>query len=60
MDKKLMWAIISTDICNAVCIVSFAVLAVAFDRWWIALFGLLGISTLKLKQTDKQKEDDSK
>ena len=41
----LAWAIK-----NCVCVSCWVALAMAFDKWWIALFGLLFMSDVKHKQ----------
>lgn len=52
MDKNIMWA---WAVKNSICVICWTVLAIHFDKWWIALFSVLFLSSLKY-----QKEDDSK
>lgn len=44
MNKDLLWA---WALKNSVVIITWAILAVVFDKWWMALFGLLFLSGLK-------------
>ncbi len=44
MNKSAWWA---WAIKNIVCVVAWVVLAIVFNKWWIALFGALFISGLK-------------
>lgn len=44
MDNKLIWA---WAIKNGICVICWTVLAIVFNAWWIALFGLLFMSGLK-------------
>ena len=46
MNKDLLWA---WAFKNSVVIITWAILAVVFDKWWIALFGLLFLSGLATK-----------
>lgn len=39
---------------NCVSIVCFTVLAIHFDKWWIALFALLFMMTVENKKDDKK------
>lgn len=41
MDKNIVWAL---TIKNSICVICWVALAVIFDKWWIALFGLLFMS----------------
>lgn len=43
MNKSNMWA---WAIKNSVCVICWTVLAVVFNKWWIALFGILFLSSL--------------
>lgn len=45
MDKNNYWGFI---IYNIVCIICFTILAVLFNRWWVALFVLLCLNYPKL------------
>ena len=42
----MIWA---WTIKNSICVICWAVLAIVFNKWWIALFGLLFISSLQTK-----------
>lgn len=44
MTKSTVWA---WAIKNSICIICWTYLAIAFDKWWIALFCLLFMSSLK-------------
>lgn len=44
MQKHLWWA---WAIKNSVCMICWTALAIIFDKWWIALFGLLFISLIE-------------
>jgi len=44
MNKHAYWA---WAITNTLCITSWIALAMAFDKWWIALFALLFVSDLR-------------
>lgn len=44
MSKGLIWA---WAVKNSICIICWTYLAIAFDKWWIALFCLLFMSSLK-------------
>ena len=44
MKKNLEWV---WAIKNSVCVICWTVLAIVFDRWWIALFAILFLSSLK-------------
>ena len=46
MDKNMIWAWV---IKNSVCVICWTVLAIIFNKWWIALFALLFISSLQTK-----------
>lgn len=46
MNKTLIWA---WAIKNSVAIIAWAALAIVFNKWWIALFGILFISDLETK-----------
>jgi len=43
MNKSNMWA---WAIKNSICVICWTVLAIVFDKWWIALFGILFLSSL--------------
>lgn len=45
MNKSAYWLCI---ICNVVCIVCWTLLAILFNKWWIALFMILCLSYPKL------------
>ena len=47
MNKNLIWA---WAIKNSIAIIAWVTLAIIFNKWWIALFGLLFMSDLKTKQ----------
>ncbi len=46
MNKNIVWA---WAIKNSITIIAWIVLAVVFNKWWIALFGLLFMSDIKTK-----------
>ena len=46
MDKHLIWA---WAIKNSIAIIAWTALALLFNKWWIALFGLLFLSDIKTK-----------
>lgn len=46
MSKSNLWA---WAIKNSICIICWTVLAIVFNKWWIALFGLLFMSRLQTK-----------
>lgn len=46
MNKNIVWA---WAIKNSVCVICWTVLAIIFNKWWIALFGLLFMSELQTK-----------
>lgn len=46
MDKNIIWA---WAIKNSICVIAWVALAIVFNKWWIALFGLLFINELKTK-----------
>ena len=43
-DLKLMIAVL---IKNTVCTIAFILLAIAFNKWWLCLFGILFITTVE-------------
>ena len=45
MDKNVLWA---WAIKNIICVICWVALAINFDKWWIALFGLLFTNGLKM------------
>lgn len=44
MDKHIIWA---WAIKNSIVIIAWTALALFFNKWWIALFGLLFLSEIK-------------
>ena len=46
MKKNIYW---SVCIQNTVAMICWTTLAVIFDKWWIALFGVLFLSSIKTK-----------
>lgn len=48
MNKSLIWAWV---IKNSIAIIAWAVLAIIFNKWWIAFFAILFMSDL---DTDKE------
>jgi hypothetical protein len=46
MDKDVLWAWV---IKNSISVLTWATLAVVFNKWWIALFALLFMSGLQTK-----------
>ena len=53
MNKSVWWA---WAIKNSICTICWVVLAIVFNKWWIALFGLLFLSSLRTENTTKNKE----
>lgn len=41
MNRNSLWA---WAVKNSICVISWVVLAIVFNKWWIALFGLLFMS----------------
>ena len=46
MDKDILWAWV---VKNSIVVLTWATLAVVFNHWWIALFGLLFVDNLQTK-----------
>lgn len=46
MNKNIYWSVV---IENSICIICWTALAIVFDKWWIALFALLFMSSVKTK-----------
>ena len=46
MNKNIYWA---WAIKNSICVMCWTVLAIVFNKWWIALFGALFITSLTTK-----------
>ncbi len=44
MNKSVYWAL---AIKNSICVICWIVLAIVFNKWWIALFGALFMSELR-------------
>lgn len=44
MNKGIYWA---WTIKNSVCIICWTILAIHFNKWWIALFGVFFLSDMK-------------
>jgi len=44
MNKSIYW---SVTIKNSICLICWTVLAVVFNKWWIALFAALFLTSLK-------------
>ena len=51
MNKHSIWA---WAIKNSICIICWTALAIVFNKWWIALFGVLFISSLKTVSINKK------
>ena len=49
MDKNIVWA---WAIKNATAIICWTILAICFDKWWLALFSALFLSDLKIRKDD--------
>lgn len=48
MDKQTIRNLtLANTIKNCVVIICFTLLAVYFNKWWISIFGILGLSNLK-------------
>lgn len=47
MNKNSIWAWV---IDNAINIICWTVLAIVFNKWWIALFAILFVSSIKDKK----------
>lgn len=46
MNKNIIWA---WAIKNSIAIIAWVVLAIVFNKWWIALFGILFTDEIKTK-----------
>lgn len=46
MDRSSLWALV---IKNSICVVCWVVLAIVFNKWWVALFGLLFMSGITIR-----------
>lgn len=46
MDKNIIWA---WAVKNSICVICWVVLAIVFNKWWIALFGALFLNELETK-----------
>ena len=46
MNKDVLWAWV---IKNSIAVLTWATLAVVFNKWWIALFAILFLSSLTTK-----------
>ena len=46
MDRSSLWA---WTIKNSVCVICWTVLAVVFNKWWIALFSILFMDRIETK-----------
>ena len=46
MDKNTIWA---WAIKNSICVICWTVLAIIFNKWWIALFAMFFMSGLETK-----------
>lgn len=46
MDKHILW---TWAIKNSICVICWTVLAIIFDKWWIALFMILFMNGLETK-----------
>lgn len=44
MNKNLYW---SVAIKNSICVICWTVLAIVFNKWWIALFGALFLTSIE-------------
>lgn len=55
-DKNYTTVIIYLIIKNIVAICSFTILAIFFQKWWIALFSLLFYSTVSKENKEKQED----
>lgn len=47
MNKSAYWA---WAIKNSICVICWVVLAIVFNKWWIALFGALFMSNLQTQR----------
>lgn len=47
MSKNTLWSIVFY---NIICMICWTALAVIFGKWWIALFGILFMSSYPVKQ----------
>ena len=47
MNKNVIWA---WAIKNSLAIITWAALAIVFNKWWIALFGLLFMNSIETKR----------
>lgn len=58
-DMKNIWVPwIAAAIKNSVAIIAFSLLSVVFERWWIALFAILFMSSVKSTIEKKEGEQD--
>lgn len=46
MDKNFIWTLM---VKNIVAVLSWATLAILFNKWWVALFALLFVSNIETK-----------
>ena len=46
MNKNLYW---SVAIKNSICVICWTALAIIFHKWWIALFGVLFLTSIETK-----------
>ena len=54
MNKSMVWA---WAIKNSICVICWTVLAVVFDKWWIALFGGLFMSDVTFKEDPENESE---
>lgn len=52
MNNKLIY--ITTGIVNMIAIIGWIVLAIIFDKWWIALFATLFLASVKTSDSDRK------
>ena len=46
-NKDVLW---TCAIQNSICVICWTILAVIFNKWWIALFGILFWSSIRTKE----------
>jgi hypothetical protein len=47
INKTLYWSVATK---NVICVVCWVILAIAFNKWWIALFGALFLTSVNTKK----------
>lgn len=55
MDKTFIWAL---ALKNIIAILAWTVLAILFNKWWLALFALLFVSDIKTTYETKGEDNE--